>query len=375
MGLRPGNRFALRDERHPVISRALFLSAIVVAAVGTLTAQQPPASTPPAQPSARFRSGVDLINVTATVSDATGRFVPDLQQDDFVVYEDDQPQPITYFSAERVPVSLGLVLDTSGSMAGEKIEDAKSALDRFVYDLLDEHDEVFLYRFSDHPVFVEGWTSDRALLSRAIGRVSPNGGTAMYDAVLEALPLAATGRHAKKALVVISDGNDTSSIAVLDDVREALRSSDVLVYAIGIDGDSLDQFRRSPPQPRNPPRPPNPFPPGGGRLPGRGPGGRWPAFPQIFGPGGRQFPASVNDDRVNATALRDMTDDSGGRTEIVRSARDLTPATTRIADELSRQYALGYVSPAGRDGRWHSIRVELRNRSYRVRARRGYVAS
>ncbi len=355
-------------------TRAFLLLAITVAAVSTLAAQQPPA-TAPVQPGGRFRSGVDLINVTATVSDASGRFVPDLQQDDFVVYEDGRPQDVTYFSADRVPVSLGLVLDTSGSMAGEKIDAAKSALDRFVYDLLDERDEVFLYRFSDHPVFVQGWTDDRALLSRAIGRVSPNGGTAMYDAVLEALPLAATGRHAKKALVVISDGNDTSSIATLNDVRDRLRASDVLVYAVGIDGDGLDQFRRSPPQPRIQPRPPSRFPPGGGRFPGGGPSGRLPVFPQIFGQGGRQFPASGNDDRVNVSALRDMTDDSGGRTEIVHAARDLNPATASIADELSRQYSLGYVSPAGRDGQWHSIRVEPRTRSHRVRARRGYVAS
>ena len=183
-------------------TRFLVLIAMAVAAVGTLAAQQP--SSPADQPGARFRSGVDLINVTATVSDASGRFVPGLRQEDFVVYEDGRPQAITYFTAERVPVSLGLVLDTSGSMAGDKIDDAKSALDRFAYDLLDERDELFLYRFSDHPVFVQGWTSDRALLSRAIARVSPDGGTALYDAVMEALPLAATGRHAKKALVVIS---------------------------------------------------------------------------------------------------------------------------------------------------------------------------
>ena len=81
------------------------------------------------------------------------------------------------------------------------------------------------------------------------------------------------------------------------------------------------------------------------------------------------------DNRVNSTALRDMTDDSGGRTEIVRTARDLDPATTSIADELSKQYALGYSAAGQKDGRWHSIRVEVRNRAYRVRARRGYIAS
>ena len=80
-------------------------------------------------------------------------------------------------------------------------------------------------------------------------------------------------------------------------------------------------------------------------------------------------------DPVDITALRDMTDDSGGRAEIVRHPRDLDPATAGIADELSKQYYLGYLSPEKKDGRWHSIRVELRNRNYRVRARRGYVAS
>ena len=78
---------------------------------------------------------------------------------------------------------------------------------------------------------------------------------------------------------------------------------------------------------------------------------------------------------MNVSALRDMTDDSGGRTEIIRSPRDLDPATAGIADELSKQYYLGYPSPGTKDGRWHSIRVEVKNRSYRVRARRGYFAS
>jgi hypothetical protein len=81
------------------------------------------------------------------------------------------------------------------------------------------------------------------------------------------------------------------------------------------------------------------------------------------------------DDRVNVVALREITDDSGGRTEIVRDARDLDPATASIADELSKQYYLGYPSPGYRDGKWHTIRVELRNPGYKVRARKGYIAT
>jgi len=117
-----------------------------------------------------------------------------------------------------------------------------------------------------------------------------------------------------------------------------------------------------------PPTPiPFPFP-----IPGRGrPGTRWPGLPQLPPTIGRTAPG----ERLNAQALREITDDSGGRTEVVHSARDLTPATASIADELSKQYSLGYTSPGNRDGRWHSIRVEVRDRSVQVRARRGYIAS
>ena len=148
------------------------------------------------------------------VSDAAGRFVPDLQQDDFVVYEDDQPQAVTHFSAERVPVSLGIALDTSGSMAGEKIRAAQSALDRFLYDAARRpDDEVFLYRFSDQPVLVQG-LDDRSSTApqpspwpRRGRRQAPRCTTPWHEAVR----LTATGQHRKKALVLLSDGNDTTS--------------------------------------------------------------------------------------------------------------------------------------------------------------------
>ena len=146
------------------------LSAAAVAACAgpspSLGAQQDAGRPPDEDGAFRFKSGVELINVTTTVSDASGRFVSGLRKEDFAVYEDDQPVEITHFSAERVPVSLGIVLDTSGSMAGAKIQEAQSALHRFLFDLLDKEDEIFLYRFSNFPVLLQGWTSDRQLLSR-----------------------------------------------------------------------------------------------------------------------------------------------------------------------------------------------------------------
>jgi Ca-activated chloride channel family protein len=318
---------------------------------------------------ARFRSGVEVINITATVFDATGHFVPGLRQDDFLVYEDNSQVDVTHFNAERVPVSLGIALDTSGSMAGNKMDAARGALTRFVADLLDRSDELFLYRFSNYPTLAQGWTSERQRILGALDRMTPNGGTAMYDAVSEAIPLAQQGKNRKKALVVISDGNDTASQLGIRDVKQQIRESEVLVYAIGIDGDGDASVRRAPLQP---PRIPIPIP-----LPFPGaPRGRsvWPpAQPPFGGTGGSKTRGL--DDRVNVTALRDMTDDSGGRTEIVRDIRDLDPATAGIADELSKQYYLGYTSPGKKDGRWHAIRVEVRNHAYRVRSRRGYTAS
>jgi VWFA-related protein len=352
-----------------------FVSLVAI----TITAQQPQ------EPQVfRFKTGVELINVTATVTDGSGRFVSGLTKEDFRLWEDGREQEITHFNAERVPVSLGIVVDTSQSMEGEKWLAARRALNRFLFELLDPQDEVFLYRFDNQPELIEGWTTDKDVIARGLGRIRPYGATSMYDAVAEAIPLAQTGRHRKKALLLISDGNDTNSRITLQDLKQQIRESEVLVYAIGIDtqystmpfgtgGRSWPTLRpqRIPvPSPfptpgrRNPPtmpprRPPVTMPPGGGApvpTPGR--------------PGSRR-----GDESVNVAALRDITDDSGGRTEIVRSVRDLDPATSGIADELSKQYYLGYPSQGKKDGAWHTIRVDVRSGRYLVRARRGYVAT
>ncbi|MDP1568502.1 MAG: VWA domain-containing protein [Vicinamibacterales bacterium] len=319
----------------------------------------------------RFRSGVELVNVTATVTDRAGRFVSGLRLTDFVVRDDGEPQEVTHFNSERVPVSLGIVLDTSGSMAGDRMAAARDALDRFLLDLLRPDDEVFVYRFSTHAELVQEWTTDRREVSRRLGRLSAAGGTALYDAVAEAAPMAQSGRHRKKALLVISDGNDTNSRTTAGELARLIRETEVLVYAIGIDARGETTVTRNPP--RQPPifRPPipNPFPiPGGG---GRRGSPLPPPQPPMMPPSG----GGGTGDRVNVSALRAITDDSGGRTEIIRAPRDLDPATRGIADELSQQYYLGYPSPGHRDNRWHTIDVSVTNPSLRVRARRGYVAA
>lgn len=272
----------------------------------------------------RFRSGVDLIKVTATVTDSDGRFVADLRQEDFSVYEDGKRQALTQFTRERVPISLGILLDASGSMNNEKLQAAKAALG-LIFNLLGKDDELFFVEFGFNARLTQGWTTDRKLIRHAVEDVShPAGDTALYDAIALALPTAQEGRHVKKALLVISDGNDTRSLVTLTGLRQAILESDVLVYAVGID---------------NPPR------------------------------------ARQKSERVDVTALRQITDDTGGRTEAVRGAEGLEAAIARIADELRQQYSLGYSTSVARDGRSHELRVEVRDRRVNVRARRGFIAS
>ncbi len=318
------------------------------------------------RPGFTFRTGVELVSVTVTVTDAGGRFVPNLRADDFVVFEDGKEQPIAQFEAERVPVSLGIAVDTSGSMLGEKWTAAEAALNRFLGDLLGPRDEVFLYRFDSRPTLVRGWTSDRRSVARELGAVRPTGGTAMYDAVAAAIPLADTATHRKKALVVISDGNDTSSRTPITELRQLVHQREVIIYAIGIDGAGGTRTPATAPagQARKAPVP-MPFP--GKTAPVTAPARPAPAP-------AASATASRSSGRVNAEALRAITDDSGGRTEIIGSARDLDPATAGIADELSRQYFLGYHSTAPKDGRWHSIEVRVKRGAYTVRARKGFIA-
>jgi Ca-activated chloride channel family protein len=337
------------------------VGVLMAAAAASIAVEASTNSAQDDQEGFRFRSGVELINVTATVTDADGRFVSGLRKEDFVVYEDGQLQQVSHFSSERVPVSLGIALDTSGSMTPDKMSSARSAIERFIYDLLDPTDELFFMQFAARPDLMQDWTTDRRAISRAVARVNASGGTAMYDAIADALPTTQAGQHQKKALLVISDGNDTSSNTSAKELRQMIRESEVLVYALGVDGRVTTTYIPAPRVPL-----PIPFPIPGGRR------GRFP--PVIIGGGGGGT-WSRDGERVNADALRNITDETGGRTEIVRSFSDLDGATARLADEFSKQYSLGYPSAGKKDGRWHTIRVEIRDKRYNVRARRGYVAS
>ena len=289
------------------------LAPVVLAGAAVLAAQDRPA---------RFRSGVDLISVTATVIDANGHLVADLPREAFEVYEDGERQPLAQFTNERVPVSVAVLLDVSDSMYGQRLVDARAAVERFLFDLLDDEDEFSVVAFNHRPVPLSDWTQTPDVVSRAMGAIRPFGSTALYDAVLDALPMMTTRAKQRASLLIISDGADTASDAALRDVRSALVRSDAFVYALAIDPPAKRAINHS----------------------------------------------------VNVSALNEITGGSGGNTEIVHETAGLVAATARIAEELNSQYVLGYHSPHPADGKYHSIRVRVTTPEYRVRARRGYIA-
>ena len=268
-----------------------------------------------------LRSGVDVVTVTATVVDADGKLVTGLTKEAFEVYEDGERQTITQFTNQRVPVGLGLLLDVSDSMFGARIVDARTVVERFLFELLDTSDESFVLAFNHYPHIVSRWTSTPGEVREALSGLKPSGGTAIYDAVIGALPMIARRTKERAALLVISDGADTASDASVVEVRKALLRSDAFVYAVAIDSPA------------------------------------------------RQ----VINTRVNETALSEITGQSGGRTEVVRDMEGLQAATARIAEELNNQYVMAYPSPRATDGKYHSIRVRVTLPGHRVRARNGYV--
>ena len=270
-----------------------------------------------------FRGSVTTVEIPVTVTDANNRLIMGLTKDDFEIFEDGDPQPVTQFSDKRTPVSVGVLLDISDSMRGQPIIDARGALDRFMADLLDSGDEAFVGAFNHLPRILVPWTAPPSRLAGRLADERPTGGTAIYDAVFATGPMMQRHNRTRAALIVISDGADTASDHSLVQTREALRRSDAFVYAIAID--SATERRVS--------------------------------------------------TRVNPEALREITGPSGGYTEVVRSSEDLGPATQRIAEELNSQYMLGYATTRPQDGSWRTIRVRVKSHEYVARARRGYYAT
>ena len=298
-------------------SRLLFL--------GQETENPEPATTPKSGQSS-IKVEVDLVLVNATVTDPSNRFVTGLEKDHFQIFEDKVEQKITQFSNEDIATSIGLLFDVSSSM-GDKISRAKDAAVAFLK-TSNPDDEFFLLTFADKPSLDEEFTNDVADIQNRLAYKGAKGSTTLYDAVYLGLEKMKQGHNPKKAILLITDGEDTRSRYSLVNVRNAVKESDVQIYAIGIVNSYYSDFSQG---------------------------------------------------RSGRAVLEEMTEITGGKAYFPNSVYELEDICTKIAIELKNQYVLGYAStnPA-KDGRWRKIKVKLNAPkglpSLSVRSKSGYFA-
>lgn len=278
-----------------------------------------------------FRSATNLVTVTATVTTRDGRPVKGLPKEAFTLTEEGVSQEVSVFDTGDVPVSVGLLVDTSGSMS-DKLDDVQDALRHFV-DTLRPDDDVFLMEFAQNARMVAPFDEGSDRVRRAIGQLDAEGGTALYDGVVKALDALGGARNRRRALLLITDGNDTDSAISSRRAIDAARRSEAVVFALGI---------------------------------GHGERGSFGHF--RFG----------QEDAVNIGALRKLSDPTGGRSFLLENAHQgsvdaVEQAVAEIGSELRQQYTLGYY-PKNSQGKAGFRRIEVRvsEPTFVVRARSGY---
>jgi VWFA-related protein len=347
---------------------------------------------------AQLKVDVALVNMVATITDETGHYVSDLTEDDLIVEEDGKPQKIAHLTQSNdLPVSMGILLDTSGSMV-RKIGTATNAVEKFIR-TIHRDDDIFLMTFANRPELRQDFTDNRDRLASALRRVTVGGGTALYDALYEGLRKVKHGAHDKRAILLLTDGEDTSSENTFEEAERGVREAEILVYCLGISPSSDGTLTERNPYPgypgggptgptsgpgrRGPTTGPSiglPFPgiPGIPGIPG-GPG-KYPAFPAQQYPrrgGNGRYPGG--EDTVDMNVLDAFADASGGKAWLLSGnwtenrGSEIQNVLDQIASELRSQYSIGYYPDhALDDGKWHRIDIRTKNRHYYVRARKEY---
>jgi Ca-activated chloride channel homolog len=276
-------------------------------------------------PSKTLKIDVDLVVVTATVTTDKNQYLTGLESKNFQLWEDKVEQEISYFSTEDVPMSVGIIFDTSGSMK-DKLETARNAYSTFLRGG-NKSDEYFLVEFSDRPRVASNFTTDITRLQNKLMFEQAKGMTALYDAVYLGLDTLKEANNPKKALLLITDGEDNRSRYHFSDVKEFVKEKDVQIYSIGIVDDWNSQL-------------------GAGRT-------------------GRAL-------------LEELSELTGGRSFFPSSVNELEDICEKIAVELKNQYVVGYHSTnKAKDGKWRKLRVKVTppkgtDVSLNVRAKTGY---
>jgi Ca-activated chloride channel homolog len=298
--------------------RSKIFLAIVTASL--LAAQTPP---PAPDQTANFTLDTKLVALYVSVIDKNGKMVTNLQQSAFKVFEDNVEQPLKIFNREDVPVSMGIIIDNSGSMREKRPKVAAAALE--LVKESNPQDEVFIVDFNDVAYLDAPFTNNIKKLEQVLDKIDTRGGTAMRDAISMSIDYAKeSGKKNKKVLLVITDGNDNTSNETLEQLERKARQSEVLIYCIGLLNDE---------EPR--------------------------------------------EARAAKRALNDLATASGGLSYYPKSLSEVETITPQIAHEIRNQYILAY-SPTNQvlDGKFRAIRVTVKAPGNpTVRTRNGYFAT
>jgi VWFA-related protein len=305
------------------MTRRTFVHTLLASGAASLALAQAPQKPP------TFEVGIEVINLNVSVTDAQNHYVTDLAENDFAVYEDGVRQELSLFTHENLPISLAVMMDVSASME-EKLPVAQAAAIRFTRTLRPQ-DSAQIVAFNDRSTVLQDFTNDHALLEAAIQKTRASGPTAMYNSLYVALKDLSKQKKAgelrRRAIVLLTDGEDTASLVDDDQVVELAKQSEINVYAISIRSNRATDRERL-------------------------------AFSQAV-----HF-------------LTTMAQETGGQVHFPNSLSELDSVYDRIAEELRTQYSLGYVSSnKRRDGKWRRIVVRVPDREgTTVRHRLGYYA-
>lgn len=306
----------VQAPRCPWDAGAVITSHLIRVVATTASGERVVATTRTRDVDVKESAAVRIVQVNASVSDRSGRFVRGLTRDQFRLLEDGRPQTLLHFADEEAPLEIVVAMDISGSM-GAAIEDLKRAVGQFLARLRPA-DRVTLVAFNEEMFVLTRRESDQAARAAAIERLSAWGGTSLYDVIVQSLALVSR-QPGRRSLVVFSDGEDQSSRAAFATVDRALRGGDAPLFMVGL---------------------------------GRG--------------------------REQATlreTLEALVEPTGGRAIFADGAEDLDTAFTEVLQELTHQYLLGYESTnTTADGAWRTVQVEVPGARHRVRARQGYFA-
>jgi Ca-activated chloride channel family protein len=292
-----------------------------VAACGSIAAGQAPPQQPP-----KIRSGIELVSLNVSVTEG-GKYVSDLGEPDFEVFEDGSKQSISFFSRKQQPIALAILLDTSNSME-DKLKTAQEAASGFARRLKPD-DVASIIDFNSQVRIIQGFTGNGAALETAIRSTQANGSTALYNAIyvslkeLKKIPARTEDDIRRQAIVVLSDGDDTSSLMPYEEVLDLAKRSETAIYTIGL-------------------RPPQAD---GGRI----------GFKEA------EF------------VLRQLAQETGGRSFFPGSVNELPRIYDQISQELSTLYSIGYSSRnPSRNGAWRRIVVRVARPGMLARTRQGY---